>query len=290
MEPLTVAAAFVNISVIVIELAQLIQKLSVVNDPRIKLVSSKLIIERRKFANWCRSLKIQNIKDLEPNVEPADYKQVVECYEDVERYIEYASKEVSKLDRLEKKDLKAMLARVRWLYGSFEELQLLVETLREMVLLLYTIAPPPPLYNRMVWHNEASSTQDTSLDTERRPGLSEVDITYLKGPDDGGTSFQNKETKLLTPILNMYKKCMEALQMIKAQTSAGANGAITGKAYTNLKIWGTGILDGPFALDKLLRTQAMENEDSDTIGTAVIAVLADLALIEGTPIFESSSS
>jgi len=63
-----VAAAFVNVSVIFIELAQLAQRLSVVNDPRIKLVNSKLTIERRKFANWCLGLKIQNIKDLEPKV------------------------------------------------------------------------------------------------------------------------------------------------------------------------------------------------------------------------------
>ena len=279
MDPLSFAAAFVSVAAITTNILRLVQNLSKTNDPSVKLVRAKLMAERRKFANWMLVMRISNMKDLERKIIPEDYQDVKELVEDIRIYFLQAGEKIGKLNLEGGKSLlaktKTVSARFRWIYGEFDDVKLLVETLEALNSTLYAIAEPPPKYG--LGSDFPEPTARTNRDQDSEGSYNGDPPPIERETPDTQPNSQNR-----MPILNLYERCLKALCFISSQQKGMAYERATEKTVFRMKIWAAEFIDGSYPLDRILVNKREGVSVHEPLRTAIIGTIVDVALIEGT--------
>ena len=286
MDPLTLTASIVSIAAIATNIARLVQNLSKTNDPSIKLIRAKLMGERRKFANWMLVMRISTMKDLERKILPEDYKDVKELVNDIVAYFKEASIRLKNLDLRSGKYMspKAIAARLRWIYGEFDDLKLLAETIETLNSTLYAIAEPPPKYG--IGPDSPRSTPRIIRDTQpapftlRNPGT-ESSLEGHTTPSRDESLRAPSVPPNRRPILNLYERCLKALNFISSQTNSTTHSEDAEKVTFRMKTWAVEFFDGSYSIDRILMKEKDRIRVNEPVRTAIIGTLVDIALIEG---------
>lgn len=274
-DPLSAAAAIVSITVLTTQLLKLVQNLSSTKDPSVKLIRTKLMGERKKFANWMLVMKVTNIDDLEEKILPEDYETVRELFLDLLVFFEQAEKKLSSVNLQYGSSLaakaKTLRARFLWIYGNFDDLRLLVETLESLNTTLYMIAEPPPKYMFPPEHESPPFRM-------HRGQAAEPHMEVMPTAEEGT---EQARLHIKRPILHLYRKCLKALAFISAQKNGTAYGRSADTLTFKLKTWAMDFVDGSYSLDLILTRETKGEMLHEKLRTAIISAMVDVALIEG---------
>lgn len=277
MDPLTLGASIVSITVLTTNILKLVQNLANTKDPSVTLIRAKLMGERRRFANWMLVMRISNLDDLQRKIQPSDYKFVKELVLDLEEFFDQAGKKLGKLNLQPGWPLssraRTLKTRFRWIYGEFDDLKLLVETLETLNSTLYAIAEPPPKYG-MTSEGEGP----VPITNRRRP--SEESHTNSAAQTESGVELQ-RSLPIKKPILNLYKTCLQALTFISSETKGTMSGRTAENVVFKLKTWATDFVDGSYPLDSILAREEDGEMAYEDLRTVILGTMVDVALIEG---------
>lgn len=158
-----------------------------------------------------------------------------------------------------------LINRLKWLDGGFEELQNIMGALEAMSDALEALAPPLPKYSSAGFE---SLTPVENLETPA------VDPTspFLSSQ---ATNIANQATIAAPSIQEMYRTCLKSLHLI---VKCLADTPASSKTITRLTLWGTGVLDGPFSIDRIIE------RDPDTykmLREFILKVFVNIAVTQG---------
>lgn len=237
--------------------------------------------ERRKVANWMLVMRVETADDIARKILPEDYADVKELLDDIMEYFKSASTKLGKLDLRGGKDIspKTIAARLRWIYGEFDDLKLLVETIEALTTALYAIAEPPPKYGPS-WTGSNPPGPAPGRDTQ--PGFFTPPDPNIGGlfPAEDEPSRTPSAPSDRKPMLNLYERCWRALSFIASQTNGTTYDEATKKVTLRVKTWATEFFDGSYPIDRILTKEKDGERVNEPMRTAIIGTLVDIALIE----------
>ena len=145
-----------------------------------------------------------------------------------------------------------------------EELQEIVGALEAMKDALKALAPPSPKYS------PAGFESITPVEILETPA---VDLAYLFMSSQA-TNIANQAAIAVTSIQETYRTCLKSLYFI-VKCLPGT--PTSSKTITRLTLWGTGVLDGPFSIDRIIE------RDPDTykmLREFILELFVNIAVIQ----------
>lgn len=314
MDPLTITVILISALGATKSLSKFVKDLKDVNDPKIKVIRTSLRTQNRRTQGWFQRMNVADKISLQKRIDPEDLELVQEIIDDIAIFQERGEAALYKLvDPLTgKSNLRRMKARLRWISGGYEDLNLLVKALELLNNALYEFTDPPPPYPRSPWNTPRTQppllrTEDSEgnlqLPDEEQLGPISEALYEAMGRSDPTPSqrVHQSETTASSPSLtertdneeyfadqqnrNIVKKlcakCLAGLGLIATESEPSEEEEAWYLVIDGLNIWAYGLFQKPSPLDLLLDRCEDGVKVYEDLRVAIIGTLVDVALLEG---------
>jgi len=168
MDVASIALILVSALDITKSVLQFAKQLKDVNDPKIKVIRTSLLTQNRRTRGWFQRMNIGDRITLQKRIDPEDLELVQEFLDDI---IIYEKRANAALERflnplVGKSKYRQMKAKLWWISGGYDDMNLLVKALELLNDALYEFTDPPPPYPRSPW--QSPRAQNSPLLVEER--------------------------------------------------------------------------------------------------------------------------
>jgi hypothetical protein len=317
MDPLTITVILISVLGATKSVSKFVKDLRDVNDPKIKVIRTSLLTQNRRTRGWFQRMNYPDRITLQKRIDPEDLELVQEFLDDIKMFQERAQAALEKLldPLVGTSGLRRMKAKLWWVSGGYEDLNLLVKALELLNNALYEFTDPPPPYPRAPWSSPripqsllVAEDRDGNLqlpDEEQLRPISEALYEALTRSDRTPSQrAQQSETTASSPSIadrmdnddffgeqqnrnltkKLWAKCLSGLRFIATETDPADEEEAWYKLFDRLNVWAYGIFQKPCPLDQLLDRCEEGMKVHEDLRLAILGVLVDITILEGTSI------
>ena len=304
MDPVSGIWAALSIIQVIETAVRLARSIQRAETKGVDLMVYRLVLEKKRFTHWANRMRTLEADTVRKIITREDEMIVMKVKASLEEHIRSAEERLARFKIAKEKTVGGLLVRARIAYRGYEDVKELLDAMKTMNEVLYSIAPPaPPSYHQADFlrpgeafaDRHGSSLQElpserdlrrpspSSLLRERRnDGIAETDQSVPNDqPEvDGDAALRDLEVEeLRLPLRTLFKSTLKPLDLI---VSLQSDPRIS-KIRQRLNVWGSGLFEGSYDLDSILDAgREPQKALLDVLREALIKIL----VLEGESLFK----
>jgi hypothetical protein len=285
MDPVTGVLAILTLANVAQQVLLIARKIRRFEGAKVDEIYYRLVVEQAKNKGWVNDLRNRNGEDFLASINPAELEEVTLLMDRLNKYhkeaqVKYRAIEAAGDRGNQQSGVKR--AKARFLYGGFEDLKMMADTLAAMNEALRSIVPLLPAYDggpatSYQLAQPFHETQTLANPSLRGDGIQPRPAAVAPAEDSPPAAVVPQHT--LPLIQAMWRLALAALTNIAwakmeklLENSAG-----------RLKLWGIGLFEDGTALDKILVSRSLQDSPFCRI---LLRTLAEILLLEGETTLE----